>query len=178
MWWCVLAVVVIIWYWDVFCGLLLSSVATPLWTRPPCYILLYISDITSTMTTKWYRYQILHYYKIVSHSDCVSNTFNQIKYQGQMNIECSPSKVNTVSKWVTNNLKNIHLWIASLPLWDQLVTNQTCHFHRVYSIKILQLDLLCILYLAAWENMLITSTSGGGWRWLSGLASRRGKQLT
>ena len=35
-----------------------------------------------------------------------------------------------------------------------------------------------ILGWAAWENMLITSTSGGGWRWLSGLASRRGKQLT
>ena len=57
------------------------------------------------------------------------------------------SKVNTVSKWDTNNLKNIHLWIASLPLWDQLVTNQTCHFHRVYDDSFLPLDILSLQYL-------------------------------
>ena len=57
------------------------------------------------------------------------------------------SKVYTVSKCVGKNLKNIHLWRLAIPLWDQLVTNQTCHFHRVYSITTPQLDLLCIYYL-------------------------------
>ena len=62
------------------------------------------------------------------------------------------SKVNTVSKWVSNNLMNIHLWIASLPLWDQLVTNQICHFHRVYDDSFLPLDILSLQYLPRCQN--------------------------
>ena len=64
------------------------------------------------------------------------------------------SKVNTVSKWVSNNLKNIHLWIASLPLWDQLVADQTCYFHRVYDDSFLPLDILSLQYLV-WLLLVI-----------------------
>ena len=47
-----------------------------------------------------------------------------------------------VIQWDFKNLMNIHLWRLAILLWDQLVTNQTCHFHRVYSVKVHQLCLL------------------------------------
>ena len=65
-----------------------------------------------------------------------------------------------VIQWDFKNLMNIHLWRLAILLWDQLVTNQTCHFHRVYSVKVLQLCLLIYTLLGQLHCFRAPSTWG------------------